>query len=277
MPIPQVKVPPLNTFSLFQAGGTALQQVPGLKRAAAKGFVINLLIYFVLVTVASLAFYRLVHLPLAQWVTGLESDWLQLPLHIGLWVLQITAFFVAALLSIRISLKFMGVWYADLAALVVGFHRGTIKLPSFLEELPHTLREVGREILISMGLILIGFVPVLGPLTVFSIGAWLQGRSITQPYTDVIRGAKLGLHQETQAQKLFLGSGQMLLAIIPLIGWMLLPVVNLFQVLGYAWIKELSEQVAAARDEQPEAPTPQPPPPPQPEETTTDAAATSGP
>lgn len=240
LPIPQVAIPPLNTVSLFQAGSTALKEVPGLKRAAAKGFMINLVIYFVLVAVASIGFYQLIHLPLASWLMTFESSWFHLPLRIGLWVLQVTAFLIAALLSIRISLKFMGVWYADLAALVVGHHRGALKMPSFLEELPHTLREVSRELLISMGLLIIGFVPILGPICVFTIGSWLQGRSITQPYADVLRGTKLGLHQETQAQKMFLGTGQMALAVIPLIGWLALPVVNLFQVLGYAWIKELS-------------------------------------
>lgn len=254
MVIKRPAIPPLNTFNLYRAGRTALDQVPGLRRGAVKGFLINLVIYFGLITLAGFTYYSLIHTPLAAWIARLEAGWIQTSLSIGLGILLVIAVLIAALLSIRISLKFMGFWYSELSAKVVQHVRGPIRMPSFIEELPFVLRDVARETAMSLGLIILGLVPLVGAPTVLLIGAWLQGRAIIQPYKDVLRGANLNITDETGTQKLLLGSGQILLALMPVIGWFLLPVVNLYQVLGYTWLKEHQAQLTREENTAAEGP-----------------------
>ncbi len=250
MVIKKPAIPPLNTFNLYRAGRSALNEVPNLRQSAFKGFLINLVIYFCLISLAGFTYYSLIHVPLSDWTARLDPGWIQTSLSIGLWILLVIAVLIAALLSIRISLKFMGFWYSDLSAKVVQHMRGPIRMPSFMEELPFILRDVARETAISVGLIILGLVPLIGAPTVLLIGAWLQGRAIVLPYKEVLRGANLTITDESPTQKLLLGSGQILLALIPVIGWFLLPVVNLYQVLGYTWLKEQMAQVSSDQDAQ---------------------------
>lgn len=254
MVIKKPAIPPLNTLNLFHAGRTALNEVQGLRQSALQGFLINLVIYFCLISLAGFTYYSLIHVPLASWTARLDEGWIQTSLSIGLWILLVIAVLIAALLSIRISLKFMGFWYSDLSAKVILHVRGPIRMPSFIEELPYVLRDVARETALSLGLIILGLVPLIGAPTVLLIGAWLQGRAIVQPYKDVLRGANLPLTDESPTQKLLLGSGQILLALIPVIGWFLLPVVNLYQVLGYTWLKEQKALQNGDEDESTQTP-----------------------
>ena len=232
-----------NIISLVRAGREATRVVPGLKRLTLRGFAINLVVYFVLIAGLNLLFYHFAHRPALEWVLQRGAPWMVITGRILLWFIQFGMALASVVFSVRVSLKLMGFWFEVLAAKVVFHFRPgedkPLKLRDSVMGLVGTARDLVKDIFITMGLMVLSLVPVIGAPLVFLIGSHLMGRSVKQPYEAVCKGLDSEQGRERRPVSTFaLGWGQMLLAVIPVIGWVLLPMVTIYQVIGYAYALE---------------------------------------
>jgi uncharacterized protein involved in cysteine biosynthesis len=89
--------------------------------------------------------------------------------------------------------------------------------------------------LLSLGL---GFVPVVGPLLVLLVQSYLLGREVRDPYL-VVRAAwgddPLTARKGLTLWTVWAGLLPFALAMLPVIGWVLLPVAMVHLVAGFAW------------------------------------------
>ncbi|CAM2064984.1 hypothetical protein SCOR_06385 [Sulfidibacter corallicola] len=239
MVIDRLAIPPINTFSLLRAGGTATRTIPGLKGAAVRGFLLNWILYMALMILLNYGFYRGIHVPLRSWLPLAMPEWFLWMAVVTLWFAQIGVLLITAVFSIRLSVKLMIFWHGSLVTRVIRWFRPEFTSPGTLQQLPSLFRDLGKEVAIAIGLLFVGLIPVIGAPTVFLIGSHLQGKSIVDPYEGALAEVE-GKPEPVNdlPARFFLGWAQMLLAIIPLFGWLLLPVANIYQVIGFAYLQE---------------------------------------
>ncbi len=228
---------------MLRAGAAAVRTIPGLHRAAFQGFGLNLAIYFLVMALLNYGFYAGIHLPMRHWLESETAPWLNLFVEMTLWFAQLAVLLISALLSIRVSFKLMSYWHGALIALVIRWFRADLPSMGVIQALPGMIRDLVKEVALGIGLLALGFVPFIGAPLVFLIGCALQGASIVEPYESAMREAKQPTGpRQSAATRLLLGAAQMLLALLPVIGWLLLPIVNIYQVVGFAYIQEQRRQ-----------------------------------
>ncbi|MCZ6646168.1 MAG: EI24 domain-containing protein, partial [SAR324 cluster bacterium] len=240
----------------------ALREVPGLKMFLLKGFVLN---YTIFVAVAALVYYGIFFLllqpylvQLDEWATGEGFLWDVLALLLGLvaWLTQLMLLAATLMFSLLISLALMSMWFEALAARVVAHCRGGVAegrgrftLLAWLAGIGAALRESLRLMVLAFAAMLLGLVPVVGPLLVIVIDGYLLGWEVRDPYL-VVREV-LGEERKQLRKGLMLWTVQagllpVFLAMIPILGWALLPGVMIYLVAGFAWRGEQALREAQA-------------------------------
>lgn len=235
----------LYPWQYLQHGLLAARTIPGLNTMVFKALLINGLVLFLVVAGLSYSFYEFIFQPVLGWIEPHVPDWLH-SVSVGLtWLLLAAIALISTLLAIRVSFILLGVWYEHLAEKVIKHHRTLPSLPFRWSEQIHSLAftvfSIGREIFTAVGLLMLGFVPLFGPIMVFLIGGHWSGRGIIEPYLTVLKSAKLpvgDLSLKPSLMTLSLGAIQVALALIPLVGWVLLPFVMVYQVIGLAYAHE---------------------------------------
>ena len=171
-----------------------------------------------------------------------------------------TALFVAGsgVLSLLISLALMGFWFETLAGRVVAHHRPAVPAPPWrvgaaLRAAWQGLKDSAALLALSVLALFLGFIPVIGWGAVIGMQSYLLGREIGDPYLNVCRELCPGLRLNSAgwaswaswARRFWtvrIGLAPFLLALVPLLGWMLMPVVIVHFVLGVAWQGESERQ-----------------------------------
>jgi Sulfate transporter CysZ/Etoposide-induced protein 2.4 len=240
-------------LALLAAGREAFRQVPGLRGLLVKGF---LLLYAVFVVVSAVVLgvvYRFLVQPLSHSIGHLEATGnffldLLLPLASGLlWLGELLLLAATLLLSLVLSLALMSLWFEALAGRVAAHARGGAgpEAPFSLAAWVRSLARSVRDNLVLLGLallsVVLGFVPLAGPFLVFALASYLMGWEVREPYLAVraARGESLpALRRGLTWWTVRVGSLAVLLALVPWLGWLLLPVLLIYQVAGVAWLSE---------------------------------------
>ena len=241
-------------LALFTAGRRAFREVPGLRAFATMGFFLNLVIYAIVAIAVFSALYPLVVAPLADKADTLAQDggfFARILAFVIPFFLRIMQFFliaVSAMFSFLISLSLMGLWYEALAARIVRHLRGDVKtgahrftLGLWFGGLTRALKDSVLLLVISLCALLIGLIPFFGPILSLAMNSYLIGWELREPYLAVrvemgedIKELRKGLTFWTLRAGLLPVS----LALIPLIGWFLLPFVMIYMAAGVAFAAE---------------------------------------
>lgn len=239
-------------FQHYRNGRRALNEIKGLKQAVARGVVINLVIYFVLICALISGMYYWVHQPVENYLVQSVDAWYGPVLRFALWAGLIGFVLVLLLVSLRVSLKFMGLWHEHLVERVVEHHRGSedsrFSIKTMVADFARTMVDVSKEIGLVLIIFVLGFIPLLGPIIVLAGTSWLLGRGLLDPYRSVCRARKepLEIEGDHRIVLVALGVSELLLAIIPLIGWLILPVAVTLQVIGLTWTLEEERKASMA-------------------------------
>jgi uncharacterized protein involved in cysteine biosynthesis len=251
--LPARAVTRAGPLALLGAGREAFRQVPGLRGLLLQGF---LLLYGVFLAVGAVVMglaYRMVVLPLSRGIGSLEANGnvfleLLLPVLTGLvWLGQLLLLAATLLLSLVLSLTLLSLWFEALAGRVAAHARGAAA-PERPFSLGAWLRSMGRALsdnalLLALALLslVLGFVPVAGPFLVFALASYLMGWEVREPYLAVRAAqgeAPRALRRGLMGWTVRVGTLPVLLAMVPWLGWLLLPVVLIYQVAGVAWLSE---------------------------------------
>lgn len=260
--VPDVLPPGLPTdaaMQIFLAGRTALSEVQGMNMLLVKGFVL----LYGLSTVLALGGVGILYLkvvqPLAEYMTYWSAGqglWMSLVaslLKAVLWIGQFMLLVGSLLLSLRLALSLMGVWFELLVAHILRdfqFRRGeklsseeTFSFSLWWTSVKRGVSSALLTFLVSVMALALGFVPFVGPFITLLINAWLLGRDVREPYLTVLAAQGHDYHRMSRGQALWtlrIGLMPVLVGMIPFVGWLMLPVVMIYLVAGVAWIGELN-------------------------------------
>jgi uncharacterized protein involved in cysteine biosynthesis len=246
-------------FALLAAGRTALREVPGLRALLLKGFLLVYGLFLVLGFVVLGLGYRYLVQPLSQ---GL-SDWrmdggflveLIFPLLAGLlWLGQAVLLAATLLLAFLLALSLMSVWFEALASRIVRHARGggmaeaPFSMAAWARSLGGALRDSLLLLALAVVSLLLGFLPLIGPFLALGLAGFLMGWEVREPYLAVraaegtpLKELRRGLGPWTVR----IGLLPVLLALVPLAGWLLMPAVLIAMVAGVAWSGEQGGRTA---------------------------------
>jgi len=251
----QPVIPQSSPLTLLEAGRTALREVPKLRGFVYRGFFINYLVFVIAAAMGMGVIYYLIIDPfsagLATWGAegGFFASLLASILEALLWVANLLLMAGTLIFSFLFSLALMSIWYEALAARIVAHWRqGEEGVPDPAFSLGALAAGVWRSLWESVGLLIIalfalalGFIPVIGPVLIFLVDAYLIGWEVRNPYMvvrepldDDVKGMRKGLKIWT----IKAGSLPVALAMIPFVGWITLPALMIYLVAGTSWLAE---------------------------------------
>ena len=237
-------------LALLGGGFRALGRVPGLNWLLVRGF---LLLYGFMLFIGGgvyLMIYKLALEPLMGLATELEATegffdtvlaWLLTGVYYVSQFMTITACVVLALV---LSITLMSVWFEVLSARIVAHLRGGappgggFSLRAMVETIGRAILDNIRLILLALLALLLGLIPVVGILLVFVITCYLLGHEVREPYLAVRESYgedPKALREGMGAWTLRAGILPTLIALIPWLGWMLVPALMIFLVAGASW------------------------------------------
>lgn len=243
------RLPRPSALSLITSGRRALREVPSLKLFLIKGFLIN---YALFVVSAALAYYVVYFFfvepyvaRMDEWVQGEGFFWgmLELLLNVLRWVTQLLLLAGTVMLSLLFSLAMMSTWLEAMASRIVAHCRGrepagAFSMVQWIISLGAAIRDSLGLMGLAMGALLLGFVPLVGPLLVIMVDSYLLGWEIRDPYL-VVRQEAGDTRKQLRKGLMFwtarAGFIPVFLAMIPVLGWLLLPLVMIYMVAGFTW------------------------------------------
>ncbi|MEE8395111.1 MAG: EI24 domain-containing protein [bacterium] len=257
-PVPLGRASPL---ALLAGGREALRAVPGLRAFLWRGLVLNYLVFATLAALAVAAAYFLVVAPLVASLEGWKGDG-GLITAVLFWAARLLVWVAALLLlagslvvSLILSFAMMGLWYEALATRIVAHWRpeAVEGLPAFalsdlLGGLMRSLRETFWLLVLALAALGLGLIPLAGPALVLAVDGYLLGWEARSPYLAVREalGDDPRLLRRGLAWWTFqTGLPPLLLAMLPVVGWLLLPALMIDLVAGVAWQGERAIHDAA--------------------------------
>ena len=243
-----------SPLSLLRSGRRAFREVPGLRLFLLTGLALNYAVFLLVGGAVMAGLYFFVVQPLGAslgaWSggEGFLAGLLSAVLTALLWLTQLLLMAASLLLSFLLALSLMTLWFEALAGRIVAHCRGgtgsaeeAFSLGAWLKGLGRSLKDGLRLILLSFLALLLGFIPVVGPFLVIGINSYLLGWEIREPYLAVRESsheARRNLRRGTLAWTISAGFLPVVLALVPLLGWLLLPAALIYLVAGVAWQAE---------------------------------------
>ena len=229
--------------------------VPGLRWFAIRGFLLNYLVFLVTTAVMVGLVYTYLIAPYARDLasaTSGEGFWMSLLsglMSVVFWISGLLLLAASFLLAAIFSLTLMSLWFETLTGRIVAHWRSDVAEPRF--SLIPWVRSIGQALadglwllLLSASTLLLGFIPLAGPVLVVAINSYLLGREVRDPYLTVLHDLAVpdGVHP-AKAKGLLgftlrMGIVPVALAVIPVVGWLAMPVVLVYLVAGVAWAGE---------------------------------------
>lgn len=261
-----VPLPTPTPWVMARAGHDALKQVPGARKFLIQGFVLTYCISIGLgLLLAVLVYYGLVG-PLleraAGWGEGQDTtkEVASFALVVLIWIGQVMVVLAAQVLAFVITISAMSMWFEALAARIVAFARGTsgrsnagesFSVKKWLTTIGASLADAVWLVCLTIFALLLSFIPVAGPLAAILINSYVMGRDVRDPYISV--RVELGDDPATLTRGLSMwtlrsGLGPVILAMIPGVGWLVLPVFLIHLVAGMAWLGEEAVKAASGAE-----------------------------
>ncbi len=236
----------VHALSVLRAGRQALSEITGLRGQMVRGLLINYAIFVLAVLVLNGLFYFYALAPFIGWAFGGGEGLLAATGTVILWLLQLTAAAVFAMVALRFSIELASLWHQSLVVRVVRYFR-EIEEPHFSLEawwdgMKAALWEALKSCVFPLLLLLLGLIPLLGVVLVMVVQAHWMGRDVVNVYLDELRDLDevAALRQSWRWMSLRLGWLPMGLAFVPLFGWLLLPFVLTCEVIGFTYQVESS-------------------------------------
>lgn len=229
----------------------ALRHIEGMQKAIWITFLINYAIFgMLLLFFNGFLYFYLLNPLIDSYFHSNDGSWAWLG-RVIFWIAQLTLGGIFAVVAFRLSVAFMSLWHENLVLRVIQHFRSLpqeqFSMKIWLKTLGKTLHSNLKQLLWIVLFLLMGFLPGIGLVLVFLLGAYLMGKDTTQPYLTVLEEHNMPTDDVKKALRFpgfFSGISQMLLAFIPWVGWALVPLVMTYQVIGMAYV--LEEQRASS-------------------------------
>lgn len=236
----------VHALSALRSGRQALSEIAGLHGQMIRGLLINYAIFVLAALVLNGLFYFYALAPFIDWVFGGGEGFLAATGTMVLWLIQLTAAAVFAMVALRFSIELASLWHQSLVIQVIRHFREIEELPFSLEAwwsgMKVALREALKACVFPLLLLLLGLIPLIGVVLVMVVQAHLMGREVVNVYLDGLSAPDdaVALRQTWRWVPLRLGWLPMGLAFVPLLGWLLLPFVLTCEVVGFTYQVESS-------------------------------------
>ena len=235
-----------NAVTVFRSGHQALSEIEGLRGMAVQGMLFNYLIFFAATLALNGLFYYQLLGPLINWLFGEGEGFLAAVGSVVLWSIQLTVAAVFAIVALRFSVELLSLWHQSLVLRIIKHFR-QIEEPTFsfrvwLANFKYILKESLKACLFPVMLLFVGLIPVIGPPIVFVLESHLLGRESTTVYLDCLTNPEEAAKLRKNWSWLLVRIGWLptVLAFIPFIGWLFLPLTLTYQVIGFAYLVDKS-------------------------------------
>ena len=235
-----------NAVTVFRSGHQALAEIEGLRGIAVRGMLFNYLIFFVVTLALNGLFYYQLLGPLINWLFGGGDGFWAAVGSVVLWSIQLTVAAVFALIALRISFELLSLWHQSLVLRIIKHFRQIeepdLSFKAWLANIKNILKETLKACLFPIILLFFGLIPVIGPLIVFALASHLLGRESTVVYLDSLTNPEEAaeLRKSWRWLPVRIGWLPTVLAFIPFIGWLFLPLTITYEVIGFAYLVEKS-------------------------------------
>ena len=235
-----------NAVTVFRSGHQALSEIEGLRVMAVRGMLFNYLIFFAATLALNGLFYYQLLGPLINWLFGVgEGFWAAVGSAI-LWSIQLTVAAVFAMVSLRFSVELLSLWHQSLVLRIIKHFRQieeqAFSFRVWLANFKYILKESLKACLLPVMLLFVGLIPVIGLPIVFVLESHLLGRESTIVYLDSLTNPEEAaeLRKSWRWLPVRIGWLPTILAFIPFIGWLFLPLTITYEVIGFAYLVEKS-------------------------------------
>ncbi len=243
---PSQSISSVSFISVMLKGRRAFQEVKNLKTALWKTFLINYTLFVGIMILLNGIVYLYALRPLIDTVFGSGEGGVAAAVgSVLLWGTQLVIAAIFALAALRFSIVLMSMWHENLVGIVIRHFRSlpdfSFSLADWLKTLKQTLVIALKEMFVFLLLIILSFLPGIGLILVFLAGAYLIGKDIFTPYLNVLQEHKEPveeLRKSLRRSAFMLGAPQMLLALIPFVGWLLMPLMMIYQIIGLTYALE---------------------------------------
>ena len=238
----------IHSLSALKEGLRIQKSIPGLKKKVLRMLALNYAIFLMVSLILNGLFYFYFLNPLISWLFGTEGGFFASLGQWLLWIIQLTVAAVFAFISLRFSLELAGIWHQQLVSHVIRHYR---QIPEVSQSFREWLSSIGSTIVDALKLCLLpllllfaGLVPVIGLLLVYLLESHLLGRDSMNVYLEEIQSGeeKEELKKKLRWISLKLGWFPMLMAFIPIVGWLMLPMLMVMIVIGFTSLLERARQ-----------------------------------
>jgi hypothetical protein len=235
-----------GAIEVFRAGHQAMSEINGLRGLVFRGVLLNYLIFFGGVLLLNGLFYYLLLNPFINWLFGGGDGFWAAAGAVLLWSIQLTVAAAFAVVALRFSVSLVSLWHQGLVKRIIQHFREIGERPFSLKEwwadMKYIFNEALRSCLFPVLLLFVGLIPVIGIMLVFVLESHLLGRESIIAYTDSLTDPDEALELRGKWRWLSIRIGWLptILAFIPFIGWLFLPLSLTYEVIGLAFLAEQS-------------------------------------
>ena len=237
-----------HAWSALQCGRRALSEIAGLRGQMLQGLLLNYALFILAALVLNGLFYYYALAPFIGWAFGGGEGVLAATRTVILWLIQLTAAAVFAMVALRFSVELASLWHQSLVIRVIRHFREIeeppFSLATWLDSMKAALREALKACVFPLLLLVLGLVPLIGVALVMLVQAHWLGRDVVNGYLDGLDDPDAAdeLRKAWRWVPLRVGWLPMGLAFVPLLGWLLLPFVLTLEVVGFAYQVESSRR-----------------------------------
>jgi len=222
------------------AEGRRLHKIsPKLKKDVRRALIVNYAVFLVATLVLNGLLHYMVLAPFSEWAFGGgEGFWASAGRGIVVFA-QILIGAVCAMASLIFSVQTLSGWHEDLAETVI---RSSRDLPDLRFDIKLWFKTIWvgvfqglRSAILALTLLLLGFIPLVGPVLVMVGEAWLIGQTLKWAYLNPLQGLKLenpALTKQLKYSAVKFGWLATALTLVPIAGWIVLPWLLTLQVIG---------------------------------------------
>lgn len=244
--ISKVKLQKTQALTVFRAGQQAFAEIEGLRGIVLRGLFLNYLIFFAATIILNGLFYFQLLAPFIDWLFGGGDGFWASVGTVVLWSIQLTVAAVISLAALRFSVELMSLWFQSIVNRIIKNFREieetTFSLKDWLAELKYILQEALKAFLFPLLLLFVGLVPVVGLPLVFLLESHLLGRQSVVVYLESLTNPEEAaeLRRNWRWVPIRIGWLPAMLTFIPFAGWIFLPLVLTYEVVGFTYLVEKS-------------------------------------
>ncbi len=237
-----------HAISTIRSGHQALSEIEGLRTLMLRGMLFNYLIFIGATLLLNGLFYYQLLNPFIIWAFGEDGGFWATIGSVVLWSVQITVAAVFAMVALRFSLELASLWHQSLVRKII-LHFREIKEPEFsikdwINEMKTVFREALKACVYPLLILFLGLIPIIGLPIVYILETHLMGKESIIVYLDSISNPNEAIELKKSWKWLSFRLGWLptSLAFIPFVGWFFLPLILIYQVMGFTYLVEQSRQ-----------------------------------